>query len=245
MRYLVTVFMCMIIGWAEARTPDGNWVLQKVDENFGSESKITISEMNIKGRRGERTVVSKSWIQGKERSFTEYLEPPREKGTKMLKLDDQLWTYTPSTDRTILISGHMLHQSVMGSDLSYEDLLEDTRLADVYNARIIGEDTLLQRQCWILELSAKEEDVAYARRKTWVDQERCVIMREERFAKSGKLLKTTSMNKVELIDNRWVATHITFKDVLKSGEGTDFMIKSIEFGPPIPEFMFSKAALRR
>jgi hypothetical protein len=36
----------------------------------------------------------------------------------MLKLGDQLWTFSPSTDRTIQIAGHMLRQSVMGSDMS-------------------------------------------------------------------------------------------------------------------------------
>ena len=50
-------------------------------------------------------------------SYTEFLSPPREAGTKMLKLQDELWTYTPATDRVIRISGHMLRQSVMGSDL--------------------------------------------------------------------------------------------------------------------------------
>jgi hypothetical protein len=56
---------------------------------------------------------------GQERAFREYTFP-RGKGTKMLKLGDQLWTFDPRTDRTIQISGHLLRQSVMGSDLSYE-----------------------------------------------------------------------------------------------------------------------------
>ncbi|MCK7490029.1 MAG: outer membrane lipoprotein-sorting protein [Anaerotruncus sp.] len=60
----------------------------------------------------------------------------------MLKLEDQLWTYTPASDRTILISGHMLRQSVMGSDLSYEDMMEDPRLASLYAATVAGEETL-------------------------------------------------------------------------------------------------------
>jgi outer membrane lipoprotein-sorting protein len=190
-------------------------------------------------------VVSKSWIQGKEKSFTEYLDPPRERGTKMLKIEDQLWTYTPSTDRTILISGHMLRQSVMGSDLSYEDLMEDTRLSDIYSAHILGKEVYSDRDCWLLELTAKEPDVSYAVRKIWVDQERFVILKENRFAKSGKLLKTTDVKQVKHISNRWVATDIIFKDVLKNGEGTEFVINSIEFGGDIPDYLFSKAALRK
>ena len=72
--------------------PDGEAVLGRVDENIASRSKRIEAAMVIHGRRGTRTVHSRSWIEGTRRSFTEYLNPPRERGTKMLKLDDQLWT---------------------------------------------------------------------------------------------------------------------------------------------------------
>jgi len=90
------------------QVPKGDWILEKVDENYGSDNKIMTATMVIHGRRGSREVTSKIWVRGNDQSFTEYLAPPREKGTKMLKLGDQLWMYSPSTDRTIQISGHML-----------------------------------------------------------------------------------------------------------------------------------------
>jgi hypothetical protein len=37
-----------------------------------------------------------------------------------------------SVDRTIQIAGHMLRQSVMSSDMSYEDLMEDPKLVNLY-----------------------------------------------------------------------------------------------------------------
>ena len=79
----------------------------------------------------------------------------------------------------------------------------------------------------------------------WVDQERFVPLRESRFAKSGKLLKTTEVRRVERQGDRWVAREMVFKDVLKSGEGTVFIIESIEFNAEIPGYVFTKAALRR
>lgn len=226
--------------------PSGEWILQKLDENIGSDNKIYLGKMIIHGRRGSRTVESKSWIQGDEKSFTEYLAPPREKGTKMLKLGDQLWTYSPSTDRTIKISGHMLRQSVMGSDLSYEDMMEDRRMENLYNANVVSEELYEDRPCWVLELTAKEgeEDIAYHSRKVWVDKERYVALKEERFAKSGKLLKTTEVKHVSQIENRWVPDEVIFRDVLKAGKGTEFTIDSIEFNATIPDHVFSKASLR-
>jgi outer membrane lipoprotein-sorting protein len=201
--------------------------------------------MVIHGRRASRTVESRSWIQGDEKSFTEYLAPPREAGTKMLKLEDQLWTYSPSTDRTIRISGHLLRQSVMGSDLSYEDLMEDRKLRDLYAARVSGEEECDGRVCWVLELTSKEEDVAYHSRKIWVDKERFVALKDDRFAKSGKLLKRTEVKDVQRMEGRWIPKKIVFKDMLKTGEGTEFVLEEVQLNAAIPDHVFSKASLRK
>ena len=163
----------------------------------------------------------------------------------MLKLDDQLWTFFPSTDRTILIAGHMLRQSVMGSDLSYEDLMEDPHLFDMYSAQVIREEEFADRACWVLRLEAKDGSPAYHSREMWVDKERFVPLKENRFAKSGKLLKTTEVKRVERQGDRWVAREMVFKDVLKTGEGTTFVIESIDFDVDIPPHLLTKAALRR
>ncbi len=225
--------------------PSGEWILKRVDENIGSDNKISIAEMVIHGRRGSRTVKSKSWLRGQDKSFTEYLAPAREKGTKMLKLGDQLWIYLPSTDRTIKISGHMMRQSVMGSDLSYEDMMEDQDLQKIYDAQVAAEEVILERPCWVLELTSKGGDIAYHSRKIWVDKERFVSLREDRFARSGKLLKTFEVKEISRIQNRWVPTRMVFKDVLKSGKGTEFILESIEFNAAIPEHVFTKASLRK
>jgi hypothetical protein len=139
-----------------AQAGNADDILKKIDENRVSGNKVILSQMIIHGRRGSRTLRVKSWIQGTEKSFSEYLDPPRERGTKMLKLGDQLWTYYPASDRIILIAGHMLRQSVMGSDLSYEDMLEDPTLLGNHAATVIDEETLLERPCWLLSLEAKK-----------------------------------------------------------------------------------------
>ena len=227
-----------------AQSPSGDSILQKIDENIGSDNKISHGKMIVHGRRGSRTIESKSWIQGDEKSFTEYLAPPREAGTKMLKLVDELWTYSPSTDRIIRISGHMLRQSVMGSDLSYEDMMEDRKLWDDYSAEVVDEETYQDRPCWVLMLTSKSGEIAYHSRKIWVDKERFVSLREERYARSGKLIKTTQVNSVRRIENRWFPFEMVFKDELKSGKGTEFVLLEVEFNADIPEHIFSKASLR-
>ena len=245
LRIFVISVILIIFNQAYSQQLSANEILKKIDANLSSENQIITSKMVIHGMRGERTIESKSWTEGTEKSFTEYLAPAREKGTKMLKLGDQLWMYSPGTDRTIQISGHMLRQSVMGSDLSYEDMMEDDKLHEVYDAKIAGTDTLENTVCWILELTATEKDVAYPKRKVWADQKRFIPLREELYAKSGKLLKRIDLKDVKSIDGRWYPTRMIFKDVLKEGKGTEFIVDDIKFNQNIPGYIFSKASLKK
>ena len=228
-----------------AQTPSGDEILEKIDMNMSSKTQISTSKMVIHGRRGSRTIVSRSWLEGETKSFSEYLAPAREKGTKMLKLEDKLWIYSPSTDRIIRISGHMLRQSVMGSDLSYEDMMEDSRLRNKYEAIVTISERVDDRECWIVELTAITDDVAYFKRKLWVDRERWIPLKAELFAKSGKLLKKLELKDVTNLQGRWFPKRMIFKDMLKKGKGTEFIIEEIEFDKDIPAYIFSKASLRK
>lgn len=245
MKKLLIILLIFYSSALYAEAPTGKDILEKIDKNLVAQSRVSTSTMIIKGRRGTRTVKAKTWAEGIERGYTEYLAPAREKGTKMLKIKDELWTWSPSTDRIIKIAGHMLRQSMLGSDISYEDFMEDPILSNTYDSKITGEEEIDGRGCYILDLTAKEDKVAYASRKLWVDKVRYLALREDLFAKSGNLLKTLRIKEVFKIDNRWYPKRMIFKDVLKKGSGTELIIDSVEFDLKIPSHIFSKASLRR
>ncbi len=244
MRTLVTLASIALLSIGlQAQDPVA--VLDKIDKNMSSETRIVEATMVVHGKRNDRTLTSRNYTMGDEKSFSEYLSPARDKGTKMLKLKGELWMYSPSTDRTIMISGHMLRQSVMGSDLSYEDMMEDRKLKDIYIPEITGEGTVDGRKCHVMELTAKVDDVAYHSQKLWVDIERFVPLKQELYAKSGQLLKRVVMSNVKKIGNRWFPMKMNYKDMLKDGNGTDWIITDIQFDQAIPEYIFSKASLKQ
>ena len=241
-KYILSV---LLITQIFGQYPDAVEVLKKIDENMSASSQVIVSTMVIHGRRSSRSITSKSWIEGEDKSFTEYLAPAREKGTKMLKIDDQLWMYSPQSDRIIRISGHMLRQSMMGSDLSYEDMMEDRKMFEVYNGEIIGEELIDEKDCWIFELTAKVDDIAYYSQKLWVDKKYMVPRKQQLFAKSGKMLKVIELSDMFQVDSRWYPKRMLFQDVLLKGKGTEFIVESINFDEDIPNHIFSKASLRK
>jgi len=244
LKYIIHIIPILLlfpnILWAQ---PSGKEILDRIDANMSADTRYVKSKMIIHGPRSSRTVESESWAEGLS-SYTAYLAPAREKGTKMLKLEDKLWIFSPSTDRTIQISGHMLRQSVMGSDLSYEDMMDDQKLSEVYDAVVVDSEVIGETDCWILEMTATVEDVAYQMRKLWVDKSRFIPLKEELYAKSGKLLKMTELSNIEKHGSRWYPGKITFKDMLKKGAGTEFIVDEIRFDVEIPDHLLTKASLR-
>ena len=228
------------------QTPTAEALIQAMDDNLTSKTQIVTSRMVVHGRRASRTIVSRSWVQGADKAFTEYLAPPREAGTKMLKLGDRLWTYSPQTDRIIQISGHMLRQSLMGSDLSYQDMMEDQSFLEAYEGKVAGSEMIGDRDCWVLTLTARKKGQAYHKRRAWVDKERFIPLREELYAKSGQLLKSSSAEDVMQVQGRWYPRVWVFKDELKrNSRGTEWIVDEIIFDPPIPESRFAKSGLRK
>jgi len=78
-----------------------------------------------------------------------------------------------------------------------------------------------------------------------VDKDRYIPLKKELFAKSGVLLKRVELSDVIQIQGRWFPKKILFKDVLKEGEGTEFIIEEINFNVSIPDYIFSKASLKK
>jgi outer membrane lipoprotein-sorting protein len=241
-KYIVFIFVSFLFN--QDITVDE--IIKNIDFNLNSKNRVITTKMIVHGRRTSRTIEARNWIVGTNKAFTKYISPPREAGSKMLKLDDKLLTYSPQTDRIIQISGHMLRQSVMGSDMSYNDIMEDKPLDELYSAEMEGVEYINERKCYVLFLESKIEGLSYPKRREWVDFEYFLPVKEELYAKSGKLLKSTSMDGIKKIDNRWFPTRFVFKDELKKNtKGTEWIIDSIEFDVEIPDILFSKSNLRK
>ncbi len=241
----IVIFLILLACGINLHAQDPVKILDEIDKNMSAKSRIIESTMVVHGKRNSRTMTSKSYTVGDKKAFTEYLSPARDKGTKMLKLDKELWLYSPSTDRTIMISGHMLRQSVMGSDLSYEDMMDDRKLQDTYTPKTAGEETIDGRKCYVMKLTAKVNDVAYESQTLWVDTERNIPLKQELYAKSGQLLKRIVLSDIQKVEGRWFPMKMNYKDVLKDGDGTDWIVNSIQFDRDIPDITFSKASLKQ
>jgi hypothetical protein len=142
-----------------------------MDEVMTFKTRVTDATLNVTRDGKTDTKTLRIWNRGWDDSYSEFLSPARDKGVKYLKLEKNLYMFLPSTEKVVKISGHLLRQSVMDSDFSYEDMLEQRALLQDYDAKLLGADTLDGKPCWVVDLTAKNPGQTYARRKMWIAQD--------------------------------------------------------------------------
>jgi len=218
-------------------------IINKRDDNEYFETAQMEAEMIIVS--GSRKIIkTMDALTDKKNSLVEFTNS-QDRGTKFLKREDDLWMFFPDAEEIIKISGHMLNQGMMGSDFSYQDLMESDKLTDLYDFEIIKEEELDGRPCYVLEGIAREGvKVSYYRRVSWIDKERFIGLKEELYAQSGRILKETKVNKIEEIEGRWVAVDSVMENKLRKDTYTQFILIQINFNLEIPEETFSLQNLR-
>ena len=236
--------MMMIATMAFSQTPTAAELLRRVDDNEVYTTIEYEGEMIIEYQNRRYVKTLKAWARGNTDSFVEFFNP-EDRGTKYLKRGGRLYVYSPDTEGVMLISGHMLKESMMGSDMSYEDTLDNATLSSRYNPVLSGSEVWNGRDSWVLELNAKSRTESYPKRKLWIDKETGDLHHYELFALSGARLKEFNLIKVETIGGRRFPVEVEVRDLLRRGSKTTFTMRNVILDKPIPDSVFSQRNLER
>jgi outer membrane lipoprotein-sorting protein len=218
-------------------------IMQKRDDNEYIPSARAEATMIIS--KGGRKLAKEMVLYSKEKDALMEFTNPADRGTKFLKREDNLWMFFPDAEDIVKISGHMMEQGLMGSDFSYQDMMESDKLSELYTFTLLEEDTFNERPCYVLEaIAVPGEKVSYYRRLTWIDKEHFVGLKEELYAESGRLLKVSVAEKVEEVDGRWLPMESIMENKLRQDTYTQFIINEIDLNPELDENLFSLQSLR-
>jgi outer membrane lipoprotein-sorting protein len=231
-----------------AQTPSAADLLKKIDDNEIFSTIEYDGEIIIEYQGRRYVKLMKAWGRGNADSFIEFVNP-EDRGTKYLKKGGRLYVYSPDNEGVMLISGHMLKESMMGSDMSYEDTINNDTLSSRYDAVISGSERWnvngVSRDTWVLELTAKKRTESYPKRKLWIDKETGDLLHYELFALSGAKLKEYNMLRVEVLAGRRFPVEVEIRDLLRKDSKTTFIMKNAVLDKPIPDSVFSQRNLER
>ena len=229
----------------ETAAPTVKELLEKMDANLVFDMRTATIAMSVD--KGKRTKEYKmlSYSRGGDQAAIEFAEPVRDEGTKLLKKGTDLWMYLPNIDRTQRISGHLLRQGLMGSDFSYEDMMENNRFAETYDGEIQGVVEHEGSTCWKLELKARDPEISYPRREVLLDQATFMPLRQDLYAKSGVKLKVWTMSDIKELQGRQTAMKMTARDLVTNNSTTTLTFSDVQYSVQIADEIFSNRWLER
>jgi len=245
MKKLFLLAFFLIIQNSFAMTVDE--IIDKMEANEQPQSSKIVMKQVVRQANGTENVselVSYS-LDKSDKGIMIYETPKRIKGMKILTLNDgdDIWFYSPRTNRVRKIASHQRKQSVNNSDFSYEDLSAKD-LRDDYNIQLLEDEEYDGQDCYKLEMTAKDEDKTYSKSYFWVNKENFVALKAEFYDEMSELWKVITAEEIELVQGYYTPKTIIMKDVQK-GSQTKMIMEKVEYDLEVDAKMFTQRGLKR
>lgn len=227
-----------------AQEPDVDAILQRIDE-YGTfnDDDFSAEYTIVSDKPGEERSIFKSRIfrrDSEEKFLLINLEPVLSRGEGFLQVEDTGWSYDPESREFGIFN---LSESFEDSEARNSDF-DDNDFSDEYEAVSYESGTLGKYDVYILELEAKTDTVAYPAIKIWVRQDNYLLLKEEDYSLSGRLMRTSYFPNYARAGGYYIPTKMLFVDNLNPGERSEVTVRNISFDP-IPDTVFTKAYLEQ
>jgi outer membrane lipoprotein-sorting protein len=238
----VRVLLAGLVGLVGVTTTAGaltaDEIIERMEANQTHSTSIMEGRMVISDRFGDRASTYIVHSEGADRFLVEFTSR-NEEGQRVLRRDDSLYLYYPDARETIRIQGAALRDNLLGSDISYEDMTGGRGLRENYRFELLGEESVDGHGTYKVRLTARSTNVAYPMQVLWVDREVFVLRRSEQFARSGRLLKTTTILETTRQAGYHFPTRIRVVDETRRSSGTEMIIENARLGVSLPAGIFS------
>ncbi len=240
---LLSIVMAVMV--IHALTVDD--ILDKMEENeSASTSRIsmTMTVIDPDGRETVSELTAYSADKG-EKSLMEYTAPARIKGMKILSLNDgnDIWLYSPRTQRVRKIASNQKNQSVNNSDFSFEDISTGDRRKD-YSCNLLADKRINGTDCFTIEMKPKKNGISYSRIVYYVDKSNYLPVEGEYFDESGNLWKKLYMKNPSKTGKYWNAESVEMHNILK-GSKTIMKTLKVEYDIELDKELFGERNLKR
>ncbi len=221
-------------------------IIKKIDDTERVESSEGVMKQIITTSGGKkRTLEVKAYTKDRnDKQLMIYTGPKRVKGDKILMLNDgdDIWFYTPRTDRVRHLASHARRQKVQGSDFAYEDMSGGS-IEEDYTYKLLGEEKVLGSECYKLELIPTESGPHYSKLILWADKEKFVTRQIDYF-EDDELLKRLTCDDIQMVDGHWYAMKLVMTNIQEGGQ-TVMEFLEMKFGLELDDKIFSTNNLKR
>ncbi|HEY8494280.1 MAG TPA: outer membrane lipoprotein-sorting protein [Myxococcota bacterium] len=263
-RRLLLAFVLTLGGLAEARAgeapPTAMEVVERVNarsEGVAQRRRVKMELIDARGRTRTRVAtVFRKYVGADKKTTVFFSEPAVIAGTAFLTWDyaapdreDDVWLYLPAHRKVRRVSPGDRGSAFFGTDLSYEDVKKETKLAvEDYHWRLLGEEMVDGRHCWVLEAVPVDErtarELGYGRVVSRIDSELWLTRLADYWDTKGQHLKTARHLEIAPVDGIWTPLRTEVVNH-RSGHRTVLSYSEIAYEDGIDDAVFEPANLTR
>lgn len=240
---LILTAVLLTVNSVSAET-DYSKVLQKLDalKDF-SEMDLSLVWTMVSQKPGEEKSITKIqlFVRDKNDQFTYlFLKPEVDKGQGFFKSGDNAWAYDPTSGKY----SHFSMKENIGDTEARNDDVDGYDYYTDYNIESAEPGKLGKIDTHIIVLTAKTNEVATPKLKIWVRMDNNLILKQEDYSLSDRLLRTALFPKWTTIGGRYIYAKALYIDNLKKGEKTQVTISNLS-NAKIPDSVFTKDYLKK
>lgn len=233
--FIILIFAASAVSLSAESAED---IIEKMDDIQTFRTMESTGKIISNDRFGTKVSEYISIARGKTDFLIEFTSL-EERGQKILRTPDELYLFYPDSEEIIRLQGAALRQSMLGSDISYEDITEGTDTLSRYNVVLTGEEIVEKNMCFVIQMDAKKKNIAYPRQIVWIDKELYIPRKTEYYSRSGRLLKTMDLISFEKEKGKIILTSMIIRDKLKKTSSTEFTVDKYKVNPPVHPATFT------
>ncbi len=243
-RFAILTLLCSFAVAAASAAPDWDTILREIDrmgdfDNGDFSAEVTL--VSTKPGEDNGVIRARYFRRDREDKFViVMLKPDVQRGQGYLCVGDDLWFYDPESRKFAYSSlkDSFQDSDAQNSDFSSSSLHEDYSVSDYSEAALGGSEV------WVATLVAKDKKVAVAKRKLWIRKDNLLILKEEQYSLSDRLMRTVAIPKYQTVAGKFVPLSMVFVDNIKVGERTQLTFEKPSVDA-LPDTVFTKAYLER
>ena len=250
---ILAAFSMLSAAHAKAADPSGEEIIKHSLDAFyyaGNDmrARIKMKLINPQGNVRERDLTMlrlNLGVTGDQRYYMYFHGPSDVKGTTFMvwkypAREDDRWIFIPAVKLVKRIAADDKRSSFVGSDFTYEDVSGRDLDDEVYS--LVRKEDFGGRPAYVVE-SKPKAPADYARRLSWIDQERWLPLKEEYFDARNELIRTFTADKIEQKGQHWTVTARSMKN-LQNGHRTEVAYQEVEYDVGLKDDIFSERYLR-
>ncbi|MBZ5858982.1 outer membrane lipoprotein-sorting protein [Flavihumibacter profundi] len=221
-------------------------IIRKADLKMRGNTSYAWLTIRIIRSSWNREMEARTWSKGTQLAMIRIESPVKDKGTVYLKRQKEVWNWIPTIERNIKLPPSMMSQSWMGTDFTNDDLVREFSILEDYTHKLIGEETIGDRNCYKIQLDPKPQAaVVWGKIIAWIDKKDYLELKAEYYDDNNALINLMTGNDIKTLGGRLLPTRIEITPINKKGQKTIMVYKEVQFDQPIPDNFFTVENMKK